>query len=552
MIADDMAAEGQQQWSCRLEVASADVSLMTQAPVPGPISMGRPSLSCSEEPSWPVARQPVADGQQIISRLEDLASSAPEICSDFSRQADSASVGIIAKPDNQQHGAGSGQQRNPAGNDVHADATGQAAPHWQSTRSETAESRAVHPRIVVTSQPLLQATLQGALHHPPSYPQPGSAPLAQPDDLHMPISWPILPALHSQKAQPAVPSASHHLQHVGGQHQPSDAQPFLSGLRKPSEGEMSGSPANDGMSAHSQPSLDHNQTGMAMCTSARDANPSASSFHEPGRRPTSGVHPRGDADLAQAELSGHDALAVSSMQPEPAQHADGAHQQQGSGPRQPLTARSQQEMRSPGDYDHLLPISPISGRRMPGQENAGPGTTISSKQQAPTVSMALPPWYSLSFLFSNSLQADSWEACPCTEHRRIVKQHHLFCGSLACEKWDYGMQMLSLRTLSSYANPFLRPQTMEVSVTTKRWVHSVNLQVCLPQSWGQCNQRIVRWQSETALSRISMFIANEILQKGQAGALSDMHRHLLCHQASGHRNGPTQHLESCQSWGTET
>ncbi|KAK9835750.1 hypothetical protein WJX74_007289 [Apatococcus lobatus] len=371
--------------------------LLSPLPTSGPSSMQVAGESHTEDPAWPPASHPVniSHQQQNSTMAEAPDAHIPDTYTKPGRHASSASTDILVKPDTQQHSK-SHQQHHAAsstGYQLHAHASAQAAPSWQSAESEAAASRTSHPRIVVNSQPLLQATLQGSLHHTGGYPQPGSTPLTQPDERQLPSSWPILPPTQSQRARPAGQSVPHHLQHAGSQQPMSDAHSILPCLQPAPEALMAVSQAAGDRSGQNQVSMGYGkEAGMAsrnlssLENAARDGLPgstSASGFQDVSRMASSNGHAPVNIHLAQPGLPEQGAHAASSMPAEHVHSAVEAHQQQASGPRQPLAARAQQETRASGEYDHLLPISPISGRRMPGQENAGPGAAYSLKQQGP-------------------------------------------------------------------------------------------------------------------------------------------------------------------------
>ncbi|KAK9862360.1 hypothetical protein WJX84_010387 [Apatococcus fuscideae] len=84
----------------------------------------------------------------------------------------------------------------------------------------------------------------------------------------------------------------------------------------------------------------------------------------PGNRERGHEHAAGSSHLLAAQ-----APEIPNVQQIPDPTAQGGPSGQAQGPRQPLAAKHQQ----PADqYAGLLPISPMSGQRWPGQENAGP------------------------------------------------------------------------------------------------------------------------------------------------------------------------------------
>ncbi len=308
-----------------------------------------------------------------------------------------------------------------------------------------AGSQAAHPRIVVTSQPLLQATLQGALpqhqigsaqnhlqiqsgatlqvsqHHyvtsnalPESHPHPHSdvPSQAQAGSRKLPgSSWPVQAGFQSE-SHPATseqgpshsatevswrsetPGQALHVSSLDSWQQPDHLNQNLD----PAQRAWGGPSSSSGPQALSNLCESGNavRTGDPHDSSHRQMTveqPNGSSY--PGPAVASDLHPApqrdwshhrhgdpsgdGAADATGSFSHGSEGLSYGSRG---FSHSDGGG---GHGGRQPLAAK--QGVGTSGDYSHLLPLSPISNQRMPGQENAGPGATNSSKQQAPAAPM---------------------------------------------------------------------------------------------------------------------------------------------------------------------
>ena len=390
MGADEAMGGSHHQWSYRPQAGVRQVESVEPDYQSEPSGVQRAEPGCHEDLAWPSVSQPVSDcrGQQRLSSASDLESQGPHAGRHPGRSTDPASAGLSAKLNHHLHDAGMHQQSRPTdamGYAMHADATAAAAPSWQPAEPEAAVHAGPHPRIVVNSQPLLQATLQGSLHHPVSP--------AQPVGHRMHDSWPILPGLQTQQAHPAGHRSTGHEHHLHPtQHLP-DAHSMPLGFEPTSQAMLPVSQATNSMSAQDQISMRLSvqaEPGDLQQEASTTNGPSASRPGDMSRMPTSNNGPPLTTALGQAGLPGHDAHAGVFSHEGAAQGAHGPAQQQAGHPRQPLAARRQQEERASGEYDHLLPISPISGRRMPGQENAGPGTANSMKQPGSPASAPLP------------------------------------------------------------------------------------------------------------------------------------------------------------------
>ena len=290
---------------------------------------------------------------------------------------------------------------------LHADASMQGVQTWQPAQLAAHASQAAHPRIVVSSQPLLLATLQGgnAAHLPHTHVQPGSLPLVDSGTAKLSSTSAPAAALHAldqpvhHQALPSQPSAGmvqgafKASQPLSGEGHTAPQQAVAAAqvdARLPDSSSrgmnevtartaeaMPLSRASEWVFCQNQGSIGPSreqelahQRSTALRSSSDSGlgeqalGQSGPTAWGPGNRERGHEHAAGSSHLLAAQ-----APEIPNVQQIPDPTAQGGPSGQVQGPRQPLAAKHQQ----PADqYAGLLPISPMLGQRWPGQENAGP------------------------------------------------------------------------------------------------------------------------------------------------------------------------------------